>query len=73
MPNTNVTIRIDADLKKQADKLFDEMGLSFTAAVNVFVKQSLREQRIPFEISMKPTYGYSISDLESGETHHGDE
>lgn len=72
MPNANVTIRIDADLKKQADELFDEMGLSFTSAVNVFVKQCLRERRIPFEINTKPHYGYVSADLDTGETRHGD-
>ena len=51
MANTNVTIRIDEDLKKQADNLFDDLGMSFTTAVNVFVKQAVREDRIPFEVT----------------------
>ena len=54
MANTNVTIRIDEDLKEEADGLFDDLGMSFTTAVNVFVKQALREQRIPFEITLNP-------------------
>lgn len=52
--NTNVTIRIDEGLKKEADSLFDDLGMSFTTAVNVFVKQAVREGRIPFEISKTP-------------------
>lgn len=54
MANINVTIRIDDQLKEQADQLFDDLGLSFTTAINVFVKQSLREGRIPFEITTTP-------------------
>lgn len=50
MAGINVTIRIDEDLKKQADELFDELGLSFSGAVNVFVRQALREDGLPFEI-----------------------
>lgn len=50
MANINVTIRIDEELKKNADELFDDLGMSFTTAVNVFVKQCLREGRIPFGI-----------------------
>lgn len=50
MANTNVTIRVDADLKKQADELFDDLGMSFTTAINIFIKQAIREQRIPFEV-----------------------
>ncbi len=49
--NVNVTIRVDRDLKKQADALFSDMGMSFTTAVNIFIKQSVREGRIPFEIN----------------------
>ena len=54
MANTNVTIRIDDTLKAEADALFDELGMSFTTAVNVFVKQSVREGRIPFEVTTAP-------------------
>ena len=50
MANINVTVRIDEDLKNQADELFDDLGLSFTSAINVFVRQAVREGRIPFEI-----------------------
>ena len=51
MANTNVTIRVDEALKAEADELFDELGMSFTTAVNVFVKQAVREGRIPFEVT----------------------
>ncbi|BDC90497.1 DNA-damage-inducible protein J [Leptogranulimonas caecicola] len=50
MATTNVTIRMDEDLKRQADELFAEMGMSFTTAVNVFTRQAIRERRIPFDI-----------------------
>ena len=51
MANVNVTIRIDEELKRQADELFSDFGLSFNAAMVMFAKQSIREQRIPFEIT----------------------
>lgn len=51
MATTNVTIRMDAELKKQAETLFSELGLSMTAALTVFLKQAVYEQGIPFEIS----------------------
>lgn len=50
MANINVTIRVDQDLKEQADRLFEELGMSFTTAVNVFLKQSIREGGIPFKV-----------------------
>lgn len=55
MPTSNVTIRIDEDLKQQADDVFGEMGMSFTTAVNIFTRQVVRERRIPFEISANAT------------------
>ena len=49
---TNISIRMDADLKAQADALFAELGMNLSTAFNIFVRQSLREGRIPFEISL---------------------
>ena len=47
---TNLNIKIDRDLKLRADKLFNEMGMNLTTAVNVFVRQAVLEQAIPFQI-----------------------
>ena len=47
---TNLNIRIDRDLKAQADKLFNDMGMNLTTAVNVFVRQAVLERAIPFKI-----------------------
>ncbi len=55
MANVNVTIRMDETLKKQADELFSDLGLSLSAAINTFIKQAVREQRIPFEITRSNT------------------
>ena len=52
MANINITIRIDKELKKEADNLFHELGMSFTTAVTIFAKQAVREQRIPFDIKL---------------------
>ena len=49
---TNITIRMDSDLKAQADTLFAEFGMNMSTAFNVFVRQTLREGRIPFDISI---------------------
>ncbi len=51
MGTINVTIRMDEELKSQADELFSDLGLSFTAAVTAFAKQAVREQKIPFMLS----------------------
>ncbi len=49
---TNISIRMDTELKAKADALFGELGMNMTTAFNIFVRQSLREGRIPFDISL---------------------
>ena len=50
---TNVSIRMDTELKKQADALFNALGMNLSTAFNIFVRQSLREGGIPFEIKLE--------------------
>ena len=52
MAMTKVTIRMDEELKKQAEQLFDEFGMNMTTAFTVFAKTVVREKRIPFEIGV---------------------
>jgi DNA-damage-inducible protein J len=54
MATTSVTIRMDENLKKQAETLFDEMGLNMTTAINIFAKAVVRQGKIPFEIAADP-------------------
>jgi DNA-damage-inducible protein J len=51
MATTNMTMRVDENLKSQADELFSDLGMNMTTAVTIFLKQALREQGIPFSIS----------------------
>ena len=46
----NVTIRIDREIKENAEKLFGDFGMNLSTAFNVFVRQALRQGKIPFEI-----------------------
>ena len=50
---TNISIRMDADLKAQADSLFAELGMNLSTAFNIFVRQSLRRGGIPFEVKLE--------------------
>jgi len=54
----NVNIRMDRDVKAQADSLFSDLGFNLTTAINAFVKQALREGAIPFYIkTTRPVSG----------------
>lgn len=53
---TQMNIRIDENVKARAEVLFDELGLNMTTAVNMFIKASLRDNGIPFELKTDPFY-----------------
>ena len=50
MATTNLNIRIDENLKKQAEILFSDLGLNMSSAITVFLKSAVDYNGIPFEI-----------------------
>lgn len=76
MATTSVTIRMDENLKRQAEILFEDMGLNMTTAITMFTKAVVRQNKIPFEITADPFYSESnmkvleqrIANLESGKS-----
>ncbi len=62
MASVNVTIKMDENDKKNAEKLFSELGLTMNAAFNMFAKQAIREQAIPFKITKNVCIQYLDKD-----------
>ncbi|NLE09064.1 MAG: type II toxin-antitoxin system RelB/DinJ family antitoxin [Dehalococcoidales bacterium] len=60
---TNISIRMDTELKAQADSLFAELGMNLSTAFNIFVRQALREGKIPFDISLNQPNSETIAAL----------
>jgi DNA-damage-inducible protein J len=56
MATTSITIRMDENLKRQAETLFAEIGMNMTTAFTIFAKTAVRQQRIPFELATDPFY-----------------
>ncbi|MBR4125886.1 MAG: type II toxin-antitoxin system RelB/DinJ family antitoxin [Victivallales bacterium] len=50
--STNVSIRMDLDLKRDAETLFANLGMNLSTAFNVFLRQSLRVQGLPFPVKL---------------------
>ena len=50
MAKVSTNISIDADIKAKAQELFADFGLDLSTAINLFLRQSLRENAIPFAI-----------------------
>lgn len=49
MATTNINIRTDSAVKVQAEHIFEELGLNMSTAINMFLRQTIRENGIPFQ------------------------
>jgi DNA-damage-inducible protein J len=54
MSIANINIRTDSDIKAQAQQIFETLGLDMTTAINLFLRQTVRERDLPFILSAKP-------------------
>ena len=56
MAQTTLSIRMDENLKNQFELLCNELGMNMTTAVCIFAKKAVREQGIPFEVSLNDPF-----------------
>lgn len=66
MATTNLNIRTDRDVKEAAEQIFNELGINMTTAVNMFLRQTIRSNGIPFELKLNVNNAYTISAIEEG-------
>ncbi len=52
---TQICIRVDEEVKAQAEAVCDELGMSLSTAINIYLKKLGREKRIPFDLSVDPS------------------
>lgn len=56
MNDTSITIRIEKDIKTQAERIYSDLGIDLSTAVNVFLRQSIRCNGFPFEVTLNVPY-----------------
>lgn len=61
---TNLNIRIDEELKRQADAIFSELGLNMSTAINMFLRYSVRYGGIPFELRIEKPNAETLAAIE---------
>lgn len=66
MESTNLNIRTDKEVKASAEKIFDALGLNMTTAINIFLRQAIRERGIPFEIKLDIPNKTTVAAIEEG-------
>lgn len=75
MSESRLNIRMEKNVKDELELVCEELGISMSAAINMFAKKMIREKRIPFEVSIDPFYSESnmkyikegIEKIEKGE------
>ena len=67
MSTANLTVRIDASVKSEAEKLFEDLGMSISTAFNIFLRQAVRAQAIPFTISRGITNRMTLTAMREAE------
>ncbi len=53
MATTSVTMRMDCDDKARAEQIFSALGLNMSTAFNMFIKQTIRCEGIPFDVTLQ--------------------
>jgi DNA-damage-inducible protein J len=63
---TNLNIRIDKSVKEQSDKIFNELGPNMTTAINMFLRTTIRENGIPFELKLDLPNDTTLAAIKEG-------
>ena len=66
MATTNLNIRINKDIKDQAEVIFSELGLNMTTAINMFLRTTIRENGIPFNLKLEIPNNTTIAAIKEG-------
>lgn len=69
----NLNIRIDRKTKESAEIIFSEMGLNMTTAVNMFLRQTVRDRRLPFTADLNQYGPETLKAILEGRRIAGDE
>ena len=72
-----ISLRVDDEVKRGAERTLNEIGLSMSTAINVFLRKVAREGRIPFELTADAFYSESnihhleniMQDVKDGKAH----
>ena len=52
MPKTSMSIRLDSEVKEQAQQVFSNLGMDMTTAINIFLRQAIQYQGLPFDVRL---------------------
>ena len=70
---TSISVKIDKELKAEADRLFNALGIPISTAMNIFIRQAVQKQAIPFEIALdeKAQFNALLKSMRAKAARHG--
>lgn len=63
MPSVNMCIRIDSELKNQAEDILSQLGMTMSGTINMFLTQIVREKAVPLNLSLTPQDRMALDDI----------
>lgn len=72
MSTVNLNIRTDKEIKEKAENIFQELGINMTTAINIFLRTSIRENGIPFDLKIDTVNDETKLAIEEGRKIAGD-
>ena len=69
MSTTNINIRVNTELKKSAELLFDDLGLNMSTAITMFLKSAVNHNGIPFEVKRVVREPLALGAMTAEELH----
>ena len=63
MATTNINVRVDSELKQNAENLFNDLGLNMSVAITMFLKSAVSHDGIPFELKRQAPNADTIAAL----------
>lgn len=67
MRSSNMNIRIDPEVKENADAIFKALGITTTDGINIFLNKVIAEGGIPFEVKVKRPNAQTVAAMEDAE------
>lgn len=64
MATTSMNIRMDSDIKRDAQEIFSALGMDMTTAVNIFLRQAIRQRGLPFEVKLDSPNAETLEAIE---------
>ena len=65
----SINVRVDSNVKSQAQNLFAELGMDLSTAINIFLRQSIKHKGLPFDVSIRTPNAGTKAAIEDSNLH----